>query len=711
MHGELLLPTSDVDYEYLPQNGDAFDISITLDDIDDGSNVTKLSDFAYVVSDTFTIGGNTTLFDESRQISFGSNLENFRVTNDAGIILGNYTESSLGDKGCFITANGVTGNLSVISGNNDGSDAGDFFFHSCLIFIGDGSGAYFLRGYRGADHRVRLVDCNISGDFGGRYQGTRSNLIRCNFIDSQGTVGPFTTKAPMSISEITISDSIQAFYWNNTLGGSAAINNLIIKRISDRLIRAADSGSALNPSETLTLRDWDISEWDINGVEPDFILWDSALTNSTINWVRTLSISSASGGGRVAVFNSANTEISNELSVDGTYSTVDMIERSFSGKNNTRDTFSDGTVLGPFTVKLREYGKIFLVQTFSGQDPATFVWFKINNSLTTAATATLALANSNPRTMDEIYDHAQATYEQSSNMEYQEKITASGLTLTFDLDVTIMALGSNVTYDLDNDTVQYTGVLNGTKLTTATLANNHSLTFADAGTYSGTWIIPSTGTVNVDNGVTDLSSFTFANGATINNTSASAATVNVQSDVGIVTTSTGGGTITIEAPSPSVSIIGFPNNSTVTLSQAGINLDTLNNTNAPYSYEILTGESNIYTFKVISPGKQDFITTINTAETTTAQYLGLDANSEQTIHKPALDFMELMQSDIAFQRIVSTDTTLNSQLWEVQNWQTEWNTAAVADTPSTGEISTWIGYLTTTNYANISFNTTTGEVS
>ena len=378
------LATSNVDYEFLPQNGDAFDISVTLDDIDDGINLIKDTDNSYRVVDALTLDGNVTLYDKSRSIDFGGNLGNYRATDNAGLILGNYTESNLGEKGCFIVADGAASTVSVNSGNNDGTVSGDFLLHSCLIAIGEGVGAYFTRVYRDNQQRARIVDCKITGDFGGRYQGDRSILLRPTFIDSQSSIGPFTTKAPMAISGATISDSLQAYYWNNTLGGSGEIVGLIARRISDRLIRVTDANANPNPTETLNLIDWDISEWDVNGVEPDFVFWDDTLDNSTINWIRTLQLSSSTGGGRIAIFNAASTEISNELSGDGSYVTVNLIERVFPGKNNARDTFAQGVQQGPFTGKLRQYGFIFLTQTFAGNEPQAFEWFKTPNPLVTA---------------------------------------------------------------------------------------------------------------------------------------------------------------------------------------------------------------------------------------------------------------------------------------------------------------------------------------
>ena len=190
-------------------------------------------------------------------------------------------------------------------------------------------------------------------------------------------------------------------------------------------------------------------------------------------------------------------------------------------------------------------------------------------------------------------------------------------------------------------------------------------------------------------------------------------TLTVQTTQSLNTYATNSGIINIVAPPVTIQIVGFPDGSTVILSQAGVELDTLNNATSPYTYTVGSeGETGTtYQFKVVASGKQDFFVTIDSTETTSAPYLGLDEASEQALNKPSLDFRELMGADTAYQRIAGSDTTLNSQLWELSSWQSEWNTAVVADSPTVGEIAIWIGYLSTTGYDNISFNSSTGEIS
>ena len=83
-----------------------------------------------------------------------------------------------------------------------------------------------------------------------------------------------------------------------------------------------------------------------------------------------------------------------------------------------------------------------------------------------------------------------------------------------------------------------------------------AITLQALGNYTFLAAVKSTGVVNVVAGLTNLSSWTFTAAATINNSSASAATVSVASTVGIVTTSTGGGAIAIQ--SVPVLFTGFP---------------------------------------------------------------------------------------------------------------------------------------------------------
>ena len=703
------LDASNPDLESIPQNGDQFFISLNWADIADGSNVIDQGNNFFTVEDGLTVDGNATLFDEDFAVDFKGNFSSFRVTTNAGFIAGNYNRDGLGVNGGFIAADGPSGTSSVLTSSTSGANGGDWLWHACCILVRDSPGVFFVRGYNADSQITRYIDCNINGDLAGRYQGNRRLIRRTNWTKTNSSLGAFepVTSAgasPGVADNIIVSESNQALRWNTSFSGSGTVTGLTAKSISDRIIQFGGANG------TLRALNWDISDADVSGSEPFFVNWssDASAASSLIEWANSLTVSSTTGGGRVAVFNNLGTEISNELSADGSYAEVELVERTFSGSANNDVLFADGVILGPFSGRFRQYGQRFNEFSFQGTSPTIFFWQKTVNLLTSAASASNALAVVNPTTADQIYDHGQATYEQSGNMQYSELITALGVTLTFDLSVTIDSGLGAVSYSLASDSVSYSAVTNGTKLTVVALGENQTLTLSQAGTQSGNWQIPATGTIDLAAGTYDLQAFTFASGSTFNLDSGTA-TVTVASDPGIITT--GAGTINVQVPQPTLSLTGFPDGSTVILSQAGVELDTLNNATSPYTYTVGSGgeTGTTYQFKVIASGKQDFFVTIDSTETTSAPYLGLDEASGQVLNKPSLDFRELMGADAAYQRIVGSDTTLNSQLWEITSWQSEWNTAVVADSPTVGEIAIWIGYLSTTGYDNISFNASTGE--
>jgi len=171
-----------------------------------------------------------------------------------------------------------------------------------------------------------------------------------------------------------------------------------------------------------------------------------------------------------------------------------------------------------------------------------------------------------------------------------------------------------------------------------------------------------------------------------------------------------GGSVTVEGPVPTLTVTGFPNDSTVVISQAGIQRDLVNDQDSPYTYATESAEADIYTIKVVAAGFEDFIVELDKTVTTSTTWVGIPFDSTDTINTPYGNFFELMAADTAFIRVINGDQTLTKQLWTVASWQAEWDAAVVADTPTSGEIAAWVGYLTSSGYNEISFNASTGEV-
>jgi hypothetical protein len=310
------------------------------------------------------------------------------------------------------------------------------------------------------------------------------------------------------------------------------------------------------------------------------------------------------------------------------------------------------------------------------------------------------------RTKQELYDYLQTQKASVSN---------SGVTEgSVNLPMCWFPDYNKLSYDIQSGVVNATVVLEAELTGTQAFRISGNLTLDSSVDFSNLYATcEAIGTIEIDGNVS-IPKVVFESGATLDNTSASAATVIVAhgqfDNITLESPTTGGGAITLLFQAP-VSINGFPNGSTVSVSQSGIQLDLVNNQNSPYTYVSDSTQQDNFTFKVVAAGYQDFIVTIDRTETTSAIWTGIPLVSNDTIEYPYLKFFELMAGDAAFQRIVNSDFTLSQQLWVVPNWQAEWNVAVVADTPTSGEIAVWVGYLTSSGYNEISFNASTGEVS
>jgi hypothetical protein len=576
------LDSSDPDYETLPQNGDAFHISHTWDDIDDSTNITKLDDLLYENTSGLTLSGNVTLFDENVSINLDaptiSTSKAVTVGATAGLILGNYNSQQQPEQGCFLYFNypSVSSVLNIF-GTSSSNATGDVIFNGCIIrtnspaSMGPNVGPV-MRLNRGSDSRCRLVGCRMDGVLAWRITGDRAVVRDVSQTSTLGSFSPFRIDAPVGLLEGNeVFNSEQAVSWYFLSSGSAVIRALKARNISENFARVLtfNSGSTVNTIDFVDA-DYDFSA-------PVFIALDAGINQTITNkkgfWRFSLEVKaefngSASGGGRFYLSNAQSEEFYNDVSSDGSYPTQNLILREYDLNttvigviNIDFDDASRSTLRAPYTGSFREYGYQFLDQTFSAIEPQIFTWFKQVNSSLTAVDASTALAVTNPTTANEIYDHSQATYAESGNIQYAEKITTNdGVTLTFDLDVTLNASATSETYDFANDAVEYANVTNGT-FSTLTLGANRTLTLGNYSAYaSSDWSIPATATINVDAcpSTVDLSNWTFANGATFEITDGGSVTITVASsslasqlDADKVETS---GSITFSAPTLTVTI-------------------------------------------------------------------------------------------------------------------------------------------------------------
>ena len=517
-----------------------------------------------------------------------------------------------------------------------------------------------------------------------RFYGASFNGVGINDSDEMGDTTQLTFKDASTyrwnsgepIDSPTFIRSTDPFHWPL---GTTLINNPTFISCTKTFRRIASSVDILDGT------------W----IETPF---SYAISSGTQSPTRSFSFSLSSNqadsrfyfeGGGTEIFNVLQAGLTYTDSSRHLYSTLD-IASAISGEVLE----ADETVSGPWLFRVRKAGFFSVERDVNPKDQSTNAFGQTVISVGPVSERVTLLANS-------FIDNPGFTSSSITVDHASQEINLTG-------DLTLQEIANAI----DTDSASELGIQHPTHWSWNSLIFETSYTLHLNGGIptTGTWNIPSSGIINLEPGIYNLSLFTFASGSTFNLDSGTA-TVTVASDPGIVTT--GAGTINVQVPQPTLSLTGFPDGSTVILSQAGVELDTLNNATSPYTYTVGSGgeTGTTYQFKVVASGKQDFFVTIDSTETTSAPYLGLDEASEQVLSKPSLDFRELMGADATYQRIAGSDTTLNSQLWEITSWQSEWNTAVVADSPAVGEIAIWIGYLSTTGYDNISFNASTGEVS
>jgi len=211
-----------------------------------------------------------------------------------------------------------------------------------------------------------------------------------------------------------------------------------------------------------------------------------------------------------------------------------------------------------YTYKVRRYGYVETSDSFPLVDGSTvYLVFQIANPLVVlSSSAAAALSGitinyssslitiSGTVTQQQLYDFTQSSVALLANIDKPIPLsTIDGLNLTLSFDLTIAVGASFVT----------TGSI-GT--------GSRTVTLAEARVYNFAANIGATGKVIVTSGATDIRLFVFANGAKIDNSSASAATITVAatevSDVTASSPTLGGGAVTIAAPATTISISGIP---------------------------------------------------------------------------------------------------------------------------------------------------------
>jgi hypothetical protein len=251
-----------------------------------------------------------------------------------------------------------------------------------------------------------------------------------------------------------------------------------------------------------------------------------------------------------------NNYINGTTNGSGQISQLQLIRNVYTFGGAFNSTTTTDTTRLPYLKRYRKYGlRFFQDLSFEFSSAISESAKILADPYVTAANSAAALAITNPSTAAQAYDHAKATYAGSTFMQHAEAITTDdGLTLNIDANVTLNTSLSAVAYTPATPAISYSALALAGSFTGIRLGASRTIDLVQAATYAAPWSIPATGIVTVADGTTNLSSWTFASGATINRRAgATASTVQVASVTGI----TAGAGVTLSAPTLTVNITGL----------------------------------------------------------------------------------------------------------------------------------------------------------
>jgi hypothetical protein len=719
--------------EILPQNGDAFHISHFWDDIDDTTNVLRVDARLYRNVAGLILSGNVTIYDKNVAVD----LQTPTVGTANEVIIG--TNSGIIQAGCLWIFNYATVTAIHDVFGTSAQPAGDLILIDSVIKTINpasisGSQGPFMRLNRGTNAIMRFLGCKFDGMLSGRLQGTRSAVKDSQFVAGLGTFWAFTTQSPIGlIDKPIVIRGPQAFYWSWVTSASGTVRGLNASQISGALISMHNTGS------TSTVAKLTLIDLVYDNSAPLFITIVNTGAVNTTNKVtedcyslniRSFLSGTLNGGGRCALFNNANTAVYNQLSSDGLYPESLMVLRSYDCNapastpiTIARDSATRSTLLAPYTLRAREYGYQWVTQTFSGSEPASFTWFKALNTFVTAANSAAALAVTNPTTANQIYDHSQATYAGETYMQHAEAITTTdGVTLNLNCNVQINSALSAIAYTPATPAIAISALTAGTFRTLA-LGASRTITLVQAAVYAAPLAIPATGTVSLTAaGLYDLRTWTFADGAVVSSGETVTVIVATPTLVTQLNGNKSGAGITFVVPAPTIVINGFQPNSNVVISYAGQTLSILNNTSPPFTYT-LPADLNLPATLSLVITKSGFETYTQgvavVADDVVITVAQIPEGSSDTYNSSQVEFQALMIADTGFLRVLAGATAgLADEVKAVRlaNFtdaavKASWALLVAQTVPTSGEIVIWQGYLASTGYSAISFNSSTGVVS
>ena len=408
-----------------PAASDAWQMNLTLDDIDDGVHIIKDSAESYRMVTAAGVVTFTGVFVADVSKNFVMHAGNFKVNSTSHVQFGYLHPNGYGIHGCGLvdistTQNGISNSTSL-------SNTGNMHFYGCNLAASTTS-QQFWRLYRGNDHIVRFVDCDFSGNFGARVQGTRSALIRCTYRGntSANTLAGIAAIASFGVIEDCLMQSCyQGVYLNFSLG----VSTLTGPRF-DSISGAIFGVPAAGATATYILQDYIESEITAAAAVAISSNTTAASVISFRQFVDTAIVDTAlapiTASARRAIRNGALTVVDDVTTTSGTFSRYTATVRDFPMSNATI-AWASGTAYGPYEQLIACYGynpqSLSLpLATSSNVSFTMIVDSGVTASLATALTYTdrftidgsgnvTVTANA---TLDQLYDYAQAWLQSSA---------------------------------------------------------------------------------------------------------------------------------------------------------------------------------------------------------------------------------------------------------------------------------------------------------
>ena len=558
--------------DLLPSSGDTWVMSLKMDDIDDGTHIIKVNDNIYRANPSagaVTIGAGVFIADTS--LLFEADFRFLLLDPAAFWQFGYLAAGGYGVYGCGITDTGSSNGWSgVVSGLT-----GDVHLYGCNI-NSNLTGPVFWRLYRGDDHIVRFVDCDFSGNFGGRVRGSRSVLLRCTYRGNAGssTAGIAAVADFGLIQECRVQASDQAIYCAYSLG-IGTVTSPRFDAISETIFSAATLASDVG---TYVIEDYIESEVTsaANVVKTNNFSANAKL--SFRQWIDGSIVDSSlaliTDSARRVIRNNAASVVDNATATSGTFSRYTAEVRLFT-METTNQAWTDGTSFGPYDQTIASYAwqaaKLSLPLAESSDVQFTL---QPDDFISEANTATVA-AYSSLDDLDQLYDRAKLWFVDNLALAFPsfgvQPVNANGTAVDLgNRNIVINAAAATV-FDVNTGTntitVDSSALAAGSNF--SELKTTGTITFANGGTATArlsgilTYSAPSAITQSIGTatlrfataGTYDLRGANISGTVTLENTSGGNVTVQLLPSVTFVNS---GPSITVDnAATANVSITGL----------------------------------------------------------------------------------------------------------------------------------------------------------